>query len=186
MDIIESKELKENARPVPNRQKTIIVILVVLAAVLLIGWNMKLSAELKGITNQQSEMQSQISGVSSSVSGSFSSFAQEIQDMLEAQDSILADYSVKEVARDLEAGTIQYDVSATPKTYEPGMTVSFVINDGKNSVEIQGKETNHAFTAEISCGFTDYITISVLLKQGDKTQTVKPCFLLKRTCGVYL
>jgi len=169
MDIIESKEIKKSVRPVPNRKKTIIIIVVVLAAALLIGWNMKLTADLNAIANQQSEMQSQLSGVSSSVSGSFSSFAQEIRDMLKAQDSVLADYSVKETSRDLKAGTIQYEVSATPKTYQQGMSVSFVINDGKNSIEVQGKESNRAFTANLNGGFTDYITISVLLKQGDQT-----------------
>ena len=170
MDFEENKELKEMPRPKISRKKAGIVILVVLAAVLLIGWNIKLSVELGEIANQQSEMQGQLSGVSSSLSGSFSGFAQEIQDMLKAQDSILADFSVNETARDLKAGTIQYDVSATPKTDQQGMTVSFVINDGKSSTEIRGTKSNHAFTAHLSSGFTDNIIISVLLKQGDKTQ----------------
>jgi len=171
LQIDSNNELQKVVKTENQWRKAFVIIAVTLVAVLLIGWNFKLSAELKNMMNQQMEIQSQLSGFGDSVSSSFSSFSQEIQGMLDAQDSIVADFSLKEVSRDLKAGTVQYRISATPKTYERGMVVSFVANDGKNSYQVQGKETNLTFTADLSCEFTDSITITILLKQGDTTQT---------------
>ena len=171
MEIENNNELKEVVKTENQWRKALIILAVILIAVLLIGWNFKLSAELKNMRNQQMDFQSQLSGVSNSITSSFSSFSEEIKAMLEAQDSSIADFSVKEVARDLKVGTVQYSISATPKTYQRGMEVYFVANDGKNSYQVKGKETNLTYTANLSCGFTDNITIKVLLKQGDTTQT---------------
>lgn len=164
-------ELQEVVKTENQWRKALIILAIILVAVLLIGWNFKLSYDMKNMRNQQMEIQSQLNNASDSISISFSSFTEEIKAMLEAQDSIVADFSVKEISRDLKAGTVQYSVSATPKSYQRGMAVSFVANDGTNFYEVQGEDNNLTFTANLSCGFTDSITITVLLKQGDKTQT---------------
>jgi hypothetical protein len=171
MEIENNNELQEVVKTENQWRKALVILAVILVAVLLIGWNFKLSYDMKNMRNQQMEIQGQLNNASDSISISFSSFTEEIQRMLDAQDSIIADFSVKEVSRDLKAGTVQYSISATPKTYERGMVVSFVANDGKNSYQVQGEETNLTFTANLSCEFTDSITITMLLKQGDTTQT---------------
>ncbi len=166
-----NNELKEVVKTENQWRKALIILAIMLVAVLLIGWNFKLTTELKNMRNQQMEIQRQLNSVNDSITISFSSFADEIQGMLDAQDSIIADFSVKEVSRDLKAGTVQYSISATPKTHQRGLEVFFVANDGKNSYQVQGEETNLTYTANVSCGFTDNITITVLLKQGETTQT---------------
>jgi hypothetical protein len=171
METENNNELQKVVKTENQWRKAFVIIAVTLVAVLLIGMNLKLSAELKNMMNQQMEIQSQLSEGGDSVLISFSSFTEEIKAMLEAQDSIVADFSVKEISRDLKSGTVEYRVSATPKTYQRGMAVSFVANDGTNSYEVQGEDNNLTFIADLSCGFTDKITITVLLKQGDTTQT---------------
>lgn len=171
METENNNELKEVVKTENQWRKALLILTIILVGVLLVGWNYKLSYDMKNMRNQQMEIQSQLNNVSDSISISFSSFSDEIQAMLDAQDSVIADFSVKEVSRDLKAGTVQYRVSATPKTYQRGMAVSFVANDGKNSYQVQGEEANLTYTANLSCGFTDNITITVLLKQGDTTQT---------------
>jgi hypothetical protein len=171
METENNNESKEVVKTENQWRKALIILAIILIAVLLMGWNFKLSYDMKNMRNQQMEIQSQLNNVSDSISTSFSSFADEIQAMLDAQDSVIADFSVKEISRDLKAGTVQYSVSATPKTYQRGMIVSFVANDSKNSYEVQGEDNNLTYTADLSCGFTDNITITVLLKQGDTTQT---------------
>ncbi len=171
METENNNESKEVVKTENQWRKALLILTIILVAVLLIGWNYKLSYDMKNMRNQQMEIQSQLNYVSDSISTSFSSFTDEIQAMLDAQDSVIADFSVKEVSRDLKAGTVQYSISATPKTYQRGLTVSFVANDGNNSYEFQGEDDNLTYTANVSCGFTDSITIKVLLKLGDTTQT---------------
>jgi hypothetical protein len=171
METDNKKDSTEVVKTVNQWRKALVIIAVILFAVLLIGWNFKLSVELNNMRNQQLEIKSQLSGVNDSITGSFSYFTDEVQKMLDAQDSIVADSSVKEISRDLKAGTLEFHVSATPKTYQKGMEVTFVANDGNRSYVVQGEENNLTYTANLSCGFTDSITIKVLLKQGDTTQT---------------
>lgn len=170
MDLENKTEEMKNARTDYRRRKAVAIVLAILGVTVLIGWNMKLSANLEEIKTQQDMIQGALAGVGGSVSSEMSGFAQEVQDMLKAQDSLLADYSVKEISRDLKAGTVQYKISATPKTYQQGMNVSFAVSDGHDTIEVQGKEVKHVFTAIASCAFTDNISISAFLNQGKETQ----------------
>jgi hypothetical protein len=137
MDLENKSEPIEKKSPDDRQRKAIAIVLAIIGVTVLLGWNMKLSANLEEIKTQQDMLQGELAGISGSVSGTMDGFTQEIQEMLQSQDSLLADYSVQEVSRDLKAGNVQYKISATPKTYQPGMKVSFVVNDGLDSTTVQ-------------------------------------------------
>lgn len=143
-----------------------------LLIIALILWCGQISGRLRDMRSQQNNLLNDINGIRYSVDNQISGIANRVEDILKAQNSLLADYSAEVSSTDLRAGTISFSVSAVPKTYIPGMNVEFVADDGAQPFTVVGSErAGHTFSASVTCGLTDGISLSAVLQEDGKAQT---------------
>ena len=58
------------------------------------------------------------------------SISSQVESILKAQNSLVADYSTEILSADLANNTVTFSVRAVPKTYTDGLTVSFLADTG--------------------------------------------------------
>lgn len=145
----------------------------VIAAIAVIGCGIGFSRSLTSIQDQQLSMRSSIYSLQNQVNGSLSGLTTQIETILKDQNSLFADYTASYGNMDYRAGTMEVTVSVTPKTYQPGMQVSFQVNDGKENHTVPGKEStdgDHSFSAVIPCNLTDAVAVSAVLQYNGVEQ----------------
>ena len=117
-------------------------------------------------------LQNSIYNMNSSVNGQINGIASRVEEILESQNSLLADYSVEIAEADLLANTVTLRVMAAPKTYVEGMEAVFVVDTGEGpgehrAVEMPGQQ----FSAGLVCDLTDTLSVSVAFISGGTRQT---------------
>lgn len=163
--------IPQPASSAPKLKKRVIIAGGLLLAVALV-WGVKVSGKLSEIENRQETMDYSVSRINDQVSSQISSISYRVEEILKAQNSLLADYTASYGERDLRAGTVPITAAVTPKTYTPGMEIEFLLDDGVTSQRIPGVEgENHTFSMDAVSALTDSITLSVILRVGQTEQT---------------
>ena len=136
--------------------------------------------------DQYVDLQNSVYRVESSVDGQIGSLSNRVEEILKAQNSLVADCNVELEAVDLAANTATFSVYAVPKTYVAGMTVEFLAENGETASDRLGKageeSSNQRFSATLSVPLTDQITLSALLVLPDGTRQTQ---LLDQFEGLY-
>ena len=136
--------------------------------------------------DQYTDLQNSVYRVESSVNGQIGSLSSRVEEILKAQNSLVADCDVELEAVDLAANTATFSVYAVPKTYVAGMTVEFLAENGETASDRLGKageeSSNQRFSATLSVPLTDQITLSALLVLPDGTRQTQ---LLDQFEGLY-
>lgn len=86
---------------------------------------------LDRMDGQYVNLQNSLYRVESSVDGQIGSLSNRVEEILKAQNSLVADCNVELEAVDLAANTATFSVYAVPKTYVAGMTVEFLAENGE-------------------------------------------------------
>ena len=86
---------------------------------------------LDRMDSQYVNLQNSLYRVESSVDGQIGSLSNRVEEILKAQNSLVADCNVELEAVDLAANTATFSVYAVPKTYVAGMTVEFLAENGE-------------------------------------------------------
>lgn len=168
------------ALPKPKcRRWPFVLALIALAVVLL-----NLFQSLDTLRLQQESMFNDISRVESSVNRQIGSISSQVEDILKAQNSLVADYGATVDSADLTKNQVTFFVRAVPKTYTEGMAVEFTANTGSDDpARIVGtRGADGAFSASLTCPLTDDITVSAVLIGPDGTRSTQ---LLERFDGLY-
>jgi len=144
---------------------------VLLAAAVVIA-GVSLVGRMQRLENQLSSLYSSIDGVDRNVRGQINSLTGQVRDILEAQNSVTAGQSYTIAEIDPEAGTITFDLSATPRQYREGMTAQFTAAGPEfETVSAEGTEREgQTFTAALTCPLADDITLSVAFQSGETIQ----------------
>ena len=145
----------------------------VLAAVVLIVVFANLFSRLSELRQQYDNLQNSIYDVTSNVNRDIASITDRVEEVLKSQNELTADYGTEILRADLAANTVTFRAWATPKTYTKGMRVRFNAENGQENVSgIGAEESNRKFTAEVTCGLTDDIQLSVcfITDQQEETQ----------------
>ena len=141
---------------------------------------------LDRMDGQYVNLQNSLYRVESSVDGQIGSLSNRVEEILKAQNSLVADCNVELEAVDLAANTATFSVYAVPKTYMAGMTVEFLAENGETASDRLGKageeSSNQRFSATLSVPLTDQITLSALLVLPDGTRQTQ---LLDQFQGLY-
>lgn len=141
---------------------------------------------LDRMDGQYVNLQNSLYRVESSVDGQIGSLSNRVEEILKAQNSLVADCNVELEAVDLAANTATFSVYAVPKTYVAGMTVEFLAENGETASDRLGKAgeegSNQRFSATLSVPLTDQITLSALLVLPDGTRQTQ---LLDQFEGLY-
>ena len=158
------------ALPKPKRRRWLLV----LAGVVLVFAIFNLFSELNALRNQQDSISGSIAQVQNSVDRQIGSISSRVEEILKAQNSLVADYGVELTAVTPAHNTATFTVHAVPKTYVEGMTVEFIAENGEVASDRVAKAgeigSNQRFYADLSVPLTDSITISALLISPDGTR----------------
>ena len=158
----------------------------VLAGVVLFLAIFNLFSELNALRSQQGSISSSIAQVQNSVARQIGSISSRVEEILKAQNSLVADYGVELTAVTPAHNTATFTVHAVPKTYVEGMTVEFIAENGEVASDRVAKAgeigSNQRFYADLSVPLTDSITISALLISPDGTRQTQ---LLDQFHGLY-
>lgn len=120
------------------------------------------------------DFNSQISQVQRSVSQQVNGIASQVQDILDRQNSLLAESGAEIGGYDFSAGergSVLLSVYAVPKSYQAGMTAAFTAESGGEVRTAEGTLTEgHRFSAELPYPLTDEtIALSVAFTLPDGT-----------------
>lgn len=158
----------------------------VLAGVVLFFAIFNLFSELNALRSQQGSISSSIAQVQNSVDRQIGSISSRVEEILKAQNSLVADYGVELTAVTPAHNTATFTVHAVPKTYVEGMTVEFIAENGEVASDRVAKAgeigSNQRFYSDLSVPLTDSITISALLISPDGTRQTQ---LLDQFHGLY-
>ena len=171
------------AQPAPRKRRRWPWVLAAAALCLVL---FHLFDRLDRMDSQYVNLQNSLYRVESSVDGQIGSLSNRVEEILKAQNSLVADCDVELEAVDLAANTATFSVYAVPKTYVAGMTVEFLAENGETASDRLGKageeSSNQRFSATLSVPLTDQITLSALLVLPDGTRQTQ---LLDQFEGLY-
>lgn len=141
---------------------------------------------LDRMNGQYVNLQNSLYRVESSVYGQIGSLSNRVEEILKAQNSLVADCGVELEAVDLAANTVTFSAYAVPKTYVEGMAVEFLAENGETASDRLGsvgeEGPNQRFSATLSVPLTDHITLSAQLVPPDGTRQTQ---LLDQFEGLY-
>ena len=164
------------AQPKPQtlspRRRRIVKVCIVAAAVCLAMGLFWLSSQMDQMENQYNNLQYALDRVTDSVNSQIGSIGSRVEEILQSQNNLTADYAVDWVETDIPAGTVTISAWAVPKTYREGMTASFLAVCGGETLEIPAELTEgQTFSAAFDCPLVDDIQVSVVFQSGDTRET---------------
>ncbi|MEG1790022.1 MAG: helix-turn-helix transcriptional regulator [Oscillospiraceae bacterium] len=163
-------EARPPSAPVGHKKAKVAVAVLLALGLIIFGAN--LLGSLKSVSEKQKNLENQLSNITVRMSQQEYGIASRVEEILKAQNSMLADYSVENTSKDLKAGTTAFTVTLTPRTYTAGLTVELIADCGEGVVSVYPQEgEGHEFSGEISCRLTNSITVSAVLHDGDTAQT---------------
>ena len=138
------------------------------------------SSKVNQLDTRYDSLQNDISQIESSVNGQIGSISNRVEEILEAQSSLLTDSGVEIAGADLRTredapwGTVTFSAYAAPKTYADGMTAEFLLDNGAGEViaiPAEFQPSAQTFRADAITGaLTDDITLSVAFLSPDGTR----------------
>ena len=144
----------------------------VLAVLTLVGTGWHLFSRLDQMEQQYYSLGNAVGNIEHSVNSQISSVTDRVEQILKAQNDLTADYGAELRYTDVADNTAGFDLWAVPKTYTPGMSVIFLVDNGKETLEFPAQEgENGTFSGQASCTLTDSITLSAVFVTGDTRQT---------------
>ena len=160
------------AQPQPPKRRRWPRILGACAVIALVWALVDLSGELDRLNSRYNNLSNAVNNVSNSVNSQIGGIADRVEEILQSQNSLLAEYSVEIVGADLSRSELLLAAEATPKTYTEGMVALFVVDTGSGPVEYPAvEEPGHQFAADITCELTDITSVSVVFVTGEKRET---------------
>lgn len=145
-----------------------------------------LFGRLDRLNQQYTDLQNDLAQVESGVNSQMGSAAGRIEDILKAQNSLMADYSAELIptASSAKENQVVFSVHAVPKSYTEGTEVKFSVDNGTGvTIYTPGVAApDGGFTGTLSCQLTDSIAVSVVFETPDGTHSTQ---LLERFDGLY-
>ena len=159
-------------KPMSRRGKRAIKGAVVVAALCFTMGLFWLAGQMEQLENQYSSLQNSVGMISSSVDSQINSIGSRVEEILQAQNNLTADYSVQWADMDLAAGTVTIAASAVPKTYREGMTAQFLAECQGEVLTFPAELTaGQTFSAEFDCPLVNSILVSVVFLDGETRET---------------
>ncbi len=183
---IVGRYLTAQPKPLSPQRRLLFKTAMATAAVCLVFVLWSLFDRLDRLDNQYSNLQSAVDHVTDSVNNQIGSISTRVEEILKSQNDLAADYGTELAAVDLAANTATFSVYAVPKTYVDGMTVEFIAENGEAASDRVARAgeagSNQRFSATISIGLTDDITLSALFITPDGKRETQ---LLDTYSGLY-
>ena len=175
---IVGRYLAAQPRPLSTRQRRGLGLAAALVVLCFAAGFFNLSGQIKGMKEDNRELRQAISDVNYAVRGQISSITGQIdsitgreEEVFEDQTDLFASYNAAKESLDLRGGTVTFRVSALPKSYETGMSVVFLADNGRDTVKAVGSPSpGGMFEAPLICVLTDDISVYAVLQRSDGTE----------------
>lgn len=133
------------------------------------------SSKVNRLDTRYDSLQNNISRLESSMDSQIGSISSQVEDILKAQNSLVADYGARVDSADLAQNQVTFSVRAVPKTYTEGMAVEFTADTGSGVLAraAGSRDESGAFSASLPCPLTDDITVSAVLINPDGTRSTQ-------------
>ena len=140
-----------------------------LALLLALG---NLRGDVQDMRNEYGSLRTSVDSISRNVAGQIGGITSQVEEILRSQNDLTASYGIEVASVDYGANTVTFALCAVPKTYTEGMSAVFVADNGNAAVEAAAEEgAGQEFSALLTCGLTDSITVSVIFVSGDTRET---------------
>lgn len=173
-------------RPLSTRRRRVFKLGIALGALCLVGILYSLFGRLDSLSTQYNSLQNDLARVESSVDSQIGSVSSRVEEILKAQNSLVADYGVElvPIASSAKENRAVFSAHVVPKTYTEGTTVKFSVDNGTGGVAyVPGEPApDGGFTATLACHLTDSIAVSVVFETPDGTRSTQ---LLDQFDGLY-
>ena len=137
---------------------------------MIVGFN--LFNRLDRLQTNYNWLNNSVNNMSSNMSYQISAISGRVEEILQQQNSLLADYKVAVSGMDYRKNLVTFTASAVPKTYTEGLRTFFTVESAGVPLEFEGKlGEGNRYSAELTCEMTDEITISVSFFQDGVRQT---------------
>ena len=134
-----------------------------------------LFSRLERLDNNYTNLSHSINNVTDSVNRQISVIAYQVENILNEQKALTADFGTSVAEVNAKEMTVSFDVYAVPKTYEACMTVEFLAeSDNSETHSAEGIEgANARFSGRITCPLTEnsVITVSAAFMRGGVRET---------------
>lgn len=134
-----------------------------------------LFSRLERLDNNYTNQSHSINNVTDSVNRQISGIAYQVENILNEQNALTADFGTSVAEVNAKEMTVSFDVYAVPKTYEAGMTVEFLAeSDSGETHSAEGIEgANARFSGRITCPLSEnsVITVSAAFMRGGVRET---------------
>ena len=155
----------------PKRRRLLAGCAVIAAACLLMGvfW---VSGQMNQMENQYNNLQYALDRVTDSVNSQIGSIGSRVEEILQSQNNLTADYDAQWTEKDIPGGTVTISAWAVPKTYREGMTAEFLaVCDGETLTFPAEQTEGQTFAADLICPLVDDIQVSVVFLSEDTRET---------------
>lgn len=169
-----AQEAAQKEATPPEKKKKAILACALCAGVLLYGV-ISLFSRLERLDNNYRNLSQSINNVSMNVDRQISGIAWQVENILNEQNALTADFGSTIAEINAKEMTVSFDVYAVPKTYEAGMTVEFLAasDNGETCSAVGIEGANARFSGRITCPLTEncVITVSAAFMRGGVRET---------------
>ena len=154
----------------PKKKRPVLRALLVLAIVLA-AW--KFYGKVEQMDQQYRLLTSQISDVRMTVESQIDGISTRVENILEAQNALVADRETAIAATDMKNGLVTFSFRVVPKTFTAD-TLAYIEVANQGAIETFGPfapAENQTFTGEVTTALTDEIVLSVVFEDGGVRQT---------------
>ena len=154
----------------PKKKHPILKALAILAIVLA-AW--KFYGKVEQMDQQYRLLTSQISDVRMTVESQIDGISTRVENILEAQNALVADRETAIAATDMKNGLVTFSFRVVPKTFTAD-TIAYIEVANQGDIETFGPfapAENQTFTGEVTTALTDEIVLSVVFEDGGVRQT---------------
>lgn len=135
-------------------------------------WSMNLYSKVSALDNNYNNLSNNIYNLQSNLNSQMNSMTSRVEEILEKQNHLLADYGVEIGDVNAMEGTVTFIAYAVPKSYVEGMQVDFIFESNGQVYTVVAKEgEGNRFSAEHEFPYSNLINASVVLKDGQTEQT---------------
>ncbi len=171
--------------PLSPKRLAAVKIAIAAAALCLCGVLAGFYMRLKDLTQSYAHLQGSIVQVQTDVNVQIDGISQRVEELLRSQNAVTADYAAELVNADPSASQAFFQLYAVPKHYVEGMTAEFYARKGGGyqAPAVRAEQRGgQRFTAYLTCGLAEDITLSVAFLYPDGTRQTQ---VLERYTGLY-
>ncbi len=162
--------LKSNAKKKHSFGRTALRVIAALAAFYFI---ISYADKIQRMENNMNNMQSNMNNIRTDINHQIYSIQKEISESLKKEYGMISDFTLDYRDMDFPRRTVVLDISASPRLWNEGDSMDFIIESDEGKVTADGVYSDGTVTASVEVPLADNIEVSALIMNGGTTKQEK-------------